>query len=69
MEEESFVFTTNGEHIIKALAEARKFLEGSPLLSKLDEVISEELDLALIAVKKAKSEVIKSDKNNIRPIK
>ncbi len=56
---------------IESLVRCRALLSNSPtLLAKLDEVVSEELDLALMGAKKAKSEILKKSKDNIlKPIK
>lgn len=55
---------------IESLAKTRQYLKDSDLLIKLDLVISAELDLALLATEKAKSEVLKANNtNNLRPIK
>lgn len=48
------------------------FLTGqeNAILLKLDEVILAELDLALLGAEKAKSEILKANKDNtVRPIK
>jgi hypothetical protein len=41
----------------------------SAISEKLDEVILAELELALMAAEKAKSEILKANKDTVRPIK
>jgi len=42
--------------------------DSTTLIEKIDKVIDLELDLAIMAAEKAKSELIKRNKNNIKPI-
>lgn len=55
---------------LESLIKSRKHLTGK-LLSKLDGVIDAELDLALMGAEKAKSEILKANKegNKLVPIK
>ena len=64
---EDMIFTSG--NFLQSLIECRSLLTGSPLLEKLDEVIAVELELALMGAKKAKSAILKEDKDNVRPIK
>ena len=67
--------TSEGSSYLESLIKSRQFLiqsggDGSnALLNKLDLVINAELDLALMGAEKAKSEIVKATKDNIRPIK
>ena len=55
---------------IESLGKTRQYLKDSVLLKKLDLVLEAELDLALLGAEKAKSEILKLDKENkVRPIK
>lgn len=55
---------------VESLIRSRSHLSNAPsLLHKLDQVISAELDLALLAAEKAKSEILKQSNNTVRPIK
>lgn len=40
----------------------------SPLIKKITQLIEEELDLALLGTSKAKSEILKATKDNVKPI-
>ncbi len=68
MEEGIEIFLDKGCYI-ESLSRARRNLAGQ-LLSKLDEVIDVELDLALMGAAKAKSEILKKSKDSVvKPIK
>lgn len=68
---EVFLDGNNSPCYIESLIRCRHLLKESPLLTRLDEAIALELDLAVLGAEKAKSEIIKSDtkENKIRPIK
>lgn len=69
MEDETSMLFTGSECFLESLARTRQILLENPiLLAKIDEVLLEELELALMGSKKAKSELLKGDKDNIRPI-
>ncbi len=55
---------------LESLMRSRRYVSDA-LLSKLDEVILIELELALMGASKAKSEILKQNKPNttVRPIK
>ena len=57
--------------VLESLIRSRVELVDCPeLLSKLDEVIGAELDLALMGAEKAKSVILKANtENKVRPIK
>lgn len=58
-----------GQSYVESLIACRVNLDEAPvLLKKLDEVIMAELELALLGTEKAKSEILKKGKNNIKPI-
>jgi len=67
--------TSDGTSYLESLIKSRKLLADAPhLLSKLEEVIDLELDLAIMGSNKAKKECLKSNKlaevkDNLRPIK
>jgi hypothetical protein len=66
---EMFFEGNNVPCYLESLVKCRALLEGH-LKEKLDEVISAELDLALMGAEKAKSEILKKDaKSTVRPIK
>lgn len=66
---------SQGECYIESLVRSWKILDDSAscplvMIDKMVEVISLELDLAIMGAQKAKSEVLKSQiKDNLRPIK
>jgi hypothetical protein len=65
-----FLNTASGISYIESLSRALLNLNGNHLASKLEEVIGLEIELALIGAQKAKSEVVKSNKDSVvRPIK
>jgi hypothetical protein len=65
MEDEMFM----SENIIEVLARTRQHLTGSPLLSRLDELLSLELDLSIYSAEKVKGDLIKEKaKDNVRPL-
>lgn len=67
---EEFILNTDSHSFLESLARARKLLEGTDMVAKLDEVLTAEIELALMGAEKAKSEILKKDKDNkIRPIK
>lgn len=67
--EEEFVFAT-GQGYLEGLIRSRSSLNDAPkLLKKLDEVISLEIELALMGAEKAKSEAIKYNKATLTSIK
>jgi len=60
----------HNESFLESLARTRQYLLSSAkLVAEIDAVISAELELALMGAKKAKSNILKADKDNIRPIK
>ena len=69
--DDSEMYFASSSGYLEGLIKSRAYLIDSPdLASKLNEVISEELDLALLGAKKAKSEILKRNKENtVRPIK
>lgn len=68
MEENEFTFMGGlGGCLVSDLCSCRPTLEGSPLLKKLDEVIALEIQIALMASKKALAEL--TPKDNIKPLK
>ena len=72
MNEDIEVYLDDSGSYLEALIKSRKHLkESEALLQKLDQLISLELDLGVMAAEKAKSEILKKqDKDNIvRPIK
>lgn len=71
MDEEMLMFVNNDSmSYLESLMRGRVHLKDTPLLSKLDVVIEAELELALMGAEKAKSEILKANKNNaVRPIK
>jgi hypothetical protein len=55
---------------VESLIKSRQWLKDMPLLlEQLDKVISLELELAVLGAEKAKSEILKATKDNIKPIK
>lgn len=67
---EIFFEKDDGGCFIESIARSRRHLKDTPLLAKLDELISHEIDLAILGAEKAKSEYIKkNNKDNLRPIK
>ena len=66
-----FENSTSGTSFLESLIKCRsKLLDSSALAVKLDSLIDEELDLALMGAQKAKSEILKNKaKDNLRPIK
>ena len=73
MNEDIEVYLDEGGCLLESLIKSRRHLTGTKeILTKLDLVIEAELDLALMAAQKAKSEVLKAsakDKNHLTPIK
>lgn len=77
MEDDITMFTADSGCYLESLVRCRGFLlsqEGFPssrqsLLDVLDQVLHAELELALMAADKAKSEITKLSKNNIKTIK
>lgn len=72
MSDDIEVFLDNadsGVSYVESLARTRWYLKDTSLIDKLDAVIEAELELALIGAEKAKSEVLKASKDNIKPIK
>ena len=72
MNEDIEVYLDDSGSYLEALIKSRKHLkESEALLQKLDQLITLELDLGVMAAEKAKSEILKKqDKDNIvRPIK
>ncbi len=69
--DESEIYFENSSSYLADLIRVRECLTKSKgLLAKLDELLSEELDLALMGAKKAKSEILKDTKLNVvKPIK
>lgn len=67
MDEEYSCYTDSS--YLESLARTWKHLRETTLKSKIEEVIEAELDLALLAANKAKSEILKSTKDNIKPLK
>jgi hypothetical protein len=68
---EMFFDSSDSTSFLESLSKCRKLLADSASLAcKLDAVIHAELDLALMGAEKAKSEILKKDKENtVRPIK
>lgn len=69
--EEEIVGIVDPGCYLESLVKNRFFLvgmEAKELIVKLDEVINAELDLALMAAQKAKSELLKKGKDNVKPI-
>lgn len=72
---EMFMTTDSGgscylESLVKSLTMLHGIESTSGLATKLEEVISLEIDLAKIGAEKAKSEILKAAaKDNLRPIK
>jgi len=54
------------ESLIKCLCHLK---EGDPFISKIRTVIDAELDLSLLMAHKAKSDLLKSNQTNLRPVK
>lgn len=55
---------------LESLIKSRQYLKDDVfLLERLNKVIEVELDLAMLGANKAKSEILKKDKPNVRPIK
>ena len=71
MDEDTEVFFEGSGCFLESLMKSRKYLaDSAKLLRKLDEVISLELDLAVMGAEKAKSEILKSQsKDNIVRLK
>lgn len=63
-----FLADTSGTSYIESLVKTRQHLPVN-LLVKLDKVIEAELDLALLGAEKAKNEILKKSKDNIKPLK
>lgn len=64
------VFFEQSGCLLEALIKSRHWLKDSTLISKLDELIDLELDLAIMGANKAKSELLKANKEStVRPIK
>lgn len=71
MEDDDIPFVFSGGSIdcyLETLARTRRYLKDSTLLSKLDEVVEIEIQLALMGSKKALADANKP-KDNVRPIK
>ncbi len=67
---EIFFEKDDGGCFIESLARSRRYLKDTPLLAKLDKLVSYEIDLAIMGAEKAKSEALKKNsKDNLRPIK
>ena len=73
MKEETEVYLDSSEDAksyVESLVNSRQALKNCPImLAKLDEVILAELELALMCANQAKSEILKTNKDNIKPIK
>lgn len=73
MEDDITMFTADSGCYLESLVRCRQSLlaqgRGQPLLDVLDQVLHAELELALMAADKAKSEITKLSKNNIKTIK
>ncbi len=68
-EEEIEVYTDSSGYLESLVNAWTRIPEGHYLEKKFEEVILAELSLALLAAEKAKSEIIKRTKNNIKEIK
>lgn len=71
---EVFFDKTDGGSYLESLMRSRLYVDRissckAEIRIKLEEVILLELDLAKLGAEKAKSEIIKSEKDNVRPIK
>jgi len=60
---------SSGACYLESLIYARARLDNAELKAALDEVILLEIELAKMGAEKAKSEIIKANKDNLRPIK
>lgn len=69
MNDEVELLFENGIGYLESLVKCRPILKDTPMLKQLDEVITLELELALMGAEKARSELLKASKNNIKPIK
>jgi hypothetical protein len=65
---EVYVSRDGSSCYLESLARTRQYLKDTDLLAKLDKVISLEIDLAEMGAEKAKSEINKKGKNNVKPI-
>lgn len=67
---EVFLDSPQSGSYIESLARTRQYLKDTVVLaSKLDEAILMELELAILGAEKAKSEILKASKDNVRPLK
>lgn len=65
-----FLDKADGNCYVESLIKSRQFLRDTALMHKLDAVIEAVLELAHMRAEKAKSEILKSNKNNVlKPIK
>lgn len=63
------VFLDESGCYLESLIKSRKhLLSSADLLSKLDAVINAELDLALLGSEKAKSEILKANAKDNKPV-
>ena len=63
-----------GTSYIESLAKANIYLSKlyncqSPIMNKIGQLLIAEIELAILGAEKAKSEILKSSENKIRPIK
>ncbi len=70
MDDDMAEFFTDSSNYLESLVKCRQLLKDAPaLLTKLDDVLSLELDLALAGAEKAMSEIIKANKSTVTPLK
>lgn len=66
---EVYMDNSQSSSYLESLARTRRLLADTGLIERLDEVISLEIELALMGAQKAKSEILKQTKDTVRPIK
>lgn len=67
---EMYFDNSDSTSYIESLAKTRQYLKNTSLLTKLDSLIDKEIDLAILGADKAKSEILKKNKEDtVRPIK
>ncbi len=70
MNEDIEVFMDESGCFLEALMKSRRHVENTVLSTQLDKLIGLEIELAIMGAEKAKSEILKKNKDNVlRPIK
>ena len=69
MEDDKAEFFTDSSNYLESLVKCRALIKDSPTLAtKLDDILSLELDLAMAGAEKAMSEIVK-DRAKVTPLK